>query len=262
MTDKIALSPLPVAPRRGARNDRVRATLGVLVCLFLAGCHQPAPTPCLGPSYADRVIDPQAGTFGPFGDPNRAANGVRGAGDYGGGGDVFSLDQTRLGSITLAWSCGRVSDGPGADLAVFENAFRDEADPGFLYFEPLVVSVSSDGVTFIDFPHVYRGGRGGRARDPRSWIGFAGFGAVRFHEDSFGPGQGIDPFDTARAGGDPFDLATLGETAEAARVRAEGVAFVTLTAAERRGFPRIRGGSADIDGVYGRFFQGVQNHEE
>jgi hypothetical protein len=58
-------------------------------------------------------------------------------------GEVVSLG--RGGRITLTFS-GGISDGPGADFAVFENAFTDS------FLELAYVEVSSDGTNFTRFP--------------------------------------------------------------------------------------------------------------
>ncbi len=196
-----------------------------LFVLLLAACGKSITSP----QYLDRVIHPTARTRSPFGDPALAANGARGGGPHSGGTDVFSLDQSPDGTLVLAWSRGAIVDRPGPDLVVFENAFDD-------YFEPVVVSVSVDGVTFVDFPHAYRGARDRRsARQAANWTGFAGMTPVWFDED-----RGGDPFD---GGGDKFDLADVGLSQ---------ISFVKLTAAPVRGFPNPRAGYADIDAVYTR----------
>lgn len=68
-------------------------------------------------------------------------------------GDVF--DTVSLGDggrITLTFA-RPIGDGPGADFAVFENAFID-ASTGGLFAELGHVEVSSDGVNFFRFPSV------------------------------------------------------------------------------------------------------------
>jgi hypothetical protein len=52
----------------------------------------------------------------------------------------------RGGQITLTFSQG-ISDGPGFDFAVFENAISDT------FLELAFVEVSSDGIHFVRFPH-------------------------------------------------------------------------------------------------------------
>ena len=59
------------------------------------------------------------------------------------------------GSITLTFD-QPIGDGPGSDLAVFENGFKDERPGmgGFDYLELAFVEVSSDGTTFHRFPAI------------------------------------------------------------------------------------------------------------
>lgn len=58
--------------------------------------------------------------------------------------DVVSLGEG--GRITISFD-GLLHDGPGADFAVFENAFNDT------FLELAYVEVSSDGTNFFRFPH-------------------------------------------------------------------------------------------------------------
>ncbi|GMV56108.1 MAG: hypothetical protein AMXMBFR6_19130 [Betaproteobacteria bacterium] len=57
--------------------------------------------------------------------------------------DIVSLGEG--GRITLTFA-GALFNGPGADFAVFENAFNDN------FLELARVDVSSDGLTFVRFP--------------------------------------------------------------------------------------------------------------
>jgi len=89
------------------------------------------------------------------------------------------------GSITLTFDHAIV-DGPGADFAVFENAFNDT------FLEWAFVEVSSDGVHFTRFPSLYRG--------PQAAGPFA----------MLGPDVQYGLAGRYRAGfGAPYDLATL-----------------------------------------------------
>lgn len=89
------------------------------------------------------------------------------------------------GAITLAFD-DAVVDGPGADFAVFENAFNDT------FLEWAFVDVSSDGVHFTRFPSLYRG--------PQAAGPFA----------MLGPDVQYGLAGRYRAGfGAPYDLATL-----------------------------------------------------
>lgn len=213
------------------------------------------PTPML----ADVVADAPGATGEGFGDPSRAVNGVRGGGPIQGSLDVYSLELAGPRThLTLAWEGRVLRDGPGADLVVFENAFRT-ADDSAYFMDPTVVSVSRDGVTFVDLPHAYVGADPTRySTDPDDWEGFAGRGPVLLHDET----NPVDPFDAIAAGGDAFDLATLPEDGgEADAIRRDGARYVRLTSAAilvdpRTGarYPRDPVASgADVDGVYGRW---------
>ncbi len=208
----------------------------------------PAPTGRPhGAALADEVVEAPDGD-GLFRDPRRAVNGVRGAGERAGGTDVFSLRHGE--TIVLRWSGRRVVDGPGPDVAVFENPFRIDETSWFL--DPLVVEVSRDGERWVAFPHDYVAtDETVYSADAADWQGFAGVTPVSLHEEA----RPLDPFDAA-AGGDRFDLADLPSTAEADAIRGEGFVFLRLghpgtnpdTGAP---FPRdpVSNGP-DIDGVY------------
>src|SRR5689334_10454268 len=91
--------------------------------LAMSGC---APVSNL----AGEVVDAPGATGTGFGDPSHATNGVRGGGRTMGSLDVYSIPLD--GYLVLGFG-GPIEDGPGDDLAVFENAFE-----------------YSDGRTFID----------------------------------------------------------------------------------------------------------------
>jgi hypothetical protein len=101
--------------------------------------------------------------------------------------DVLSLG--REGSIVLEFTDTAVVDGPGVDLLVFENSFGT-------YLETGVVAVSEDGQAWHEFPC-----------EPTA-EGFPGCAGVRHVHST--PDNGLSPTDPAVAGGDGFDLATLG----------------------------------------------------
>jgi hypothetical protein len=206
---------------------------------------------------ADTVAAAPGATGMGAGDPMRAVNGVRGGGLGSGGFDVFSLgyvDGTN-NFITLAWSNGTLQNGPGADVAVFENAFRIN---GGTFMDLIIVEVSNDGVEFRELAHDYT------APDPtmysadaQLWSGFAGRTPVVLNADT----NPMDPFDP-EAGGDAFDLDTVvGTDAVAQEIRAKGARYVRLVAAPSRIDPHTGAlyvhdaiaNGADIDGVYGRY---------
>jgi len=114
-----------------------------------------------------------------------------GGGEQTGGTDVVSLGCG--GSITLGFLEPWPVDGPGADLVVFENAFRAGET---MFVEPAQVLVSANGEDWHAFPCEPNG-----SDEPPP--GCAGLRSVLAVE----PGQELDP---AAAGGDAFDLADVG----------------------------------------------------
>lgn len=114
-----------------------------------------------------------------------------GGGEFNGSLDVLSLGCG--GSITLFFDEPAIVDGPGPDLLVFENPFR-VGDITFV--EPARVLVSADGVDWRAF-HC----------DPANVmpVGCAGLTPVLS-----APGNGVAPNDPSVAGGDAFDLESVG----------------------------------------------------
>lgn len=223
------------------------------IALALGACAMDVPRE---PAFADEVVEAPGARDSMFGDPALATNGVRGAGAAQGSLDVFSL---RAGEhLVLGWSGRRVTDGPGADLVVFENAFRFGEDGTFM--DPMVVEVSLDGSEWVAFEHDYR------APDERAyshrredWVGFAGLTPVYLHVEQ----NVMDPFDPA-AGGDAFDLAALDGGALAETIRAEGFRYLRLSPASDHdnpdtGEPFVRdplSDGPDVDGVHARYLVG------
>ncbi len=211
---------------------------------------------------ADVVVAAPGATGTGFGDPTRAVNGVRGAGTSSGSVDVYSLTHppgTR-DSITLGWSGDAVAgNGPGDDLAVFENPF---ASAQGVFMELVIVEVSRDGVAWRALAHDYTAAdETTYVGDPAAWPGFAGRTPVLLHAET----HPVDPFDRAAAGGDGLDLeavvATSPDDAVAAELRTLGARYVRLVAAPSRVNPDTGApypheplaGGADLDGVWARY---------
>jgi hypothetical protein len=114
-----------------------------------------------------------------------------GAGDHGGSTDVLSLGTD--GEIVVGFGGNGVLDGEGPDFIVFENAFLAGGKP---FKEIAQISVSDDGVTWTAFPC---------KQDALPYDGCAGW-----HPVYSNPNNEISPYDPATAGGDVFDLATIG----------------------------------------------------
>ncbi len=86
-----------------------------------------------------------------------------------------------------------ITDGPGPDFIVFENAFR--YGNGQVFDEWMGVEVSQDGQNWVTFPFDSLTGEGLAGRTPTGCAGCSG---------------PIDWQDPAQAGGDAFDLAQVG----------------------------------------------------
>ncbi|RZA14424.1 MAG: LIC_13355 family lipoprotein [Proteobacteria bacterium] len=210
------------------------------------------------PEYADVLVQATGAAGVLYSDPQRAVNGVRGGGLYQGSTDVFSLDKTIDGTLIVAWTEGSVCDGPGADVAVFENGFRQRISNA-LFFEPVIVSVSIDGVNYEDFPHSFLGSAAlADVVNEKNWLGFAGMSPVLYNEETNNfDAQGIDPLDATLAGGDGFDITTLPDTPLGLEIKASGFRYLRLVGAPAVGFPTspiAYGGYADIDGIYAKRF--------
>lgn len=207
---------------------------------------------------ADTVTAAPGATGTGTGDSNRAINGVRGAGTGNGSVDVFSLGYTDgvNNFITLTWSNGTLANGPGADVAVFENPFL-VGNGAFM--DLIIIEVSRDGVEFRELAHDYTATDPTMySSNPALWSGFAGRTPVKLNVDT----NPVDPFDPAAAGGDELDLDTVvGNDDVAQEIREKGARYVRLVSAPSRidphtGAPYVHdsiANGADIDGVYGRY---------
>jgi len=187
----------------------------LVVPLVAVGCGGPSeeenPQPAQPPvcsvennPFATKVVSFKPGEdagFGQDGYPDIVLGPPHGTGAGMGSLDVLSLGNR--GEIVLELTLG-VVDGPGVDLLVFENPFGGFEETG-------VVAVSEDGQTWHEFPCDATNSTGG-------YPGCAGVKPV-----SSSPDNGISATDPAVAGGDGFDLATLGVArARFVRIRDSG----------------------------------------
>ena len=215
------------------------------------------------PHFADSLVQATGASGKGYGNPLNALNGVQGAGANAGGLDVFSLNLANDGILIAAFSQGIVCNGPGIDVNVFENGFR-QISSNALFFEPVVVSVSYDGIYYEDFPHSYIGTASlADVVDETKWLGFAGMTPVLYNETTNNFAEhGIDPVDPSIAGGDGFDMEDLPATVTGLEIKAKGFRYIKLTGAPKLGFPSSPnsfGGLADIDGIYAKRFHAVVN---
>jgi hypothetical protein len=126
----------------------------------------------------------------------------------GGGSDHGSTDVVSLGSggsIVVSFAPNAIVDGPGPDFIVFENPFWIGGNPNDVYAEPGEVSVSDDGTTWTPFAC-------SPTPDAQSATGVSPpYGSCAgWHVVYSAPGNGISPVDPSVAGGDAFDLASIG----------------------------------------------------
>lgn len=239
-----------------ARDPVADATLAATPDAAIAIDAPPVITPNV--RLADTVVAAPGATGTGFGDPNKAIDGVHGAGAHLGSADVFSLGYKPgvNDSITLAWANGRLQNGPGADLVVFENPF---VFGDGVFMDLIVVEVSIDGAEFRPIAHDYVAADPTvYSSDPSLWHGFAGRTPVLLNADT----NPVDPFDATAAGGDPLDLDdVVGDDDVARAIRAGGANFVRLVSASTQIDPHTGAvyphdgfaNGPDIDGMYGRY---------
>ena len=202
------LIPSSASARDLDRSGRIDITEVTDVRRFIP-CSSPAPEPVPEPVHEtpppalqscsidanDHITFTQGqnGGFGKSPDPAHEFNIIfgppKGAGAYRGSLDVLSLG--RGGEIVVELTDCILFDSAGPDFTVFENAFNNFTEPGF-------VSVSEDGVHYSEF-----------SCDPnvRPYEGCAGITPVYAN-----PANSIDPFDPTVSGGDTFDLHDVGLT--------------------------------------------------
>ncbi len=152
------------------------------------------PRAIAGDPFVDAVKAVETGANAGFGAdklPRRVFGAPRGRGLLVGSTHVYSLGNG--GSITVAFNDNIVIDGPGADLAIYENAFHVGGEEGPLFTEYAIVEVSDDNRTWHRFPF-----------NAETGTGLAGRTAVTSN-----PANGMNPLDPS-SGGDRFDLADLG----------------------------------------------------
>jgi hypothetical protein len=172
----------------------------LLFCALLPACASSdpdgQPNAC-DQGFATSVVSVTWGSNAGFGQdrmPGVVLGPPRGGGAQQGSTDVVSLGLG--GSIVLSFAGLGIDDGPGPDFIVFENAFYASGDPSKPYAEPGQVSVSEDGVRWTEFPC-----------KPSA---FPYEGCAGWHAVLTSPDDGVSPFDPAVAGGEAFDLASVG----------------------------------------------------
>jgi hypothetical protein len=170
---------------------RFRSTIPAVACaaVLLLPVRSEARDPWL-----DRVIDFTAGAFAGFGRdqmPRIVFGPPEGLAPLEGSVDVVSLGHG--GSIVVSFEDNVVTDGPGDDLVIFENAFFVGSEGGSVFVEFGIVQLSPDGRTWYEFPY-----------DAQTGEGLAGRVPVYANSQNR-----LDPF-VESSGGDRFDLADIG----------------------------------------------------
>jgi len=169
------------------------------------------------PVYADTLLGYEVkGRPGSYMNPVLVLGPPRGGGLDRGSTHVVSLgDRTGPsgasgpgpgGTLTLGFSGKLVVDGPGPDIVVFENAFQVAG--GGRFCEAALVQVSQDGLTWYTFPWAVNESYG--VNDPRRYSGLAGVEPVLARFDPEDPLYPPIRANDLAAGGDRFDLASLG----------------------------------------------------
>lgn len=181
-----------------------RAMTAVAACLALSCCvtacgseSSENEAPVCGPGFATSVVSVRYGDHAGFGQdrmPSIVLGPPQGGGELQGSTDVVTLGVG--GEIVLGFSGSGIEDGPGADFIVFENAFYAGGDLSRPFVDPGEVSVSEDGTTWVPFPCDAKGS---------AYAGCAGAKPVLSQ-----PSNGIAALDPSVAGGDAFDLASIG----------------------------------------------------
>src|SRR5262245_13674551 len=170
--------------------------------------------------FATQVVSFQQGTGGGIFVTQNILGGPLGGGLGAGSLDVLTLGEG--GNVVLGFDVA-LRDGPGADLAVFENGFQFGA--GNVFAEVAFVEVSTNGADFARFPSDY-GPPAGGGTPIGTWEGLAG-GTPVVANVSTDPDS---PFDPVTAGGEAFDFADLASDplVVGGQVDLQGIHFVRL----------------------------------
>ena len=169
------------------------------------------PSPCSADPFADAVIEFHPGDGAGFGAGYYPGNVL---GPPNGNSDPTSpnsapQDLLSLGDggwIVLRFTDNQLVDGPGADLAVFENPVEPIVYPGRSFAETAVVAVSENGTSWTTFPFDFIPAlTEDDLLDKSHHVGLAGVNSV-----FSSPSNGISALDPAVSGGDFFDLAQIG----------------------------------------------------
>lgn len=127
----------------------------------------------------------------------------------GGGATDSVLSLGVGGELVVDFGAHEIVDGPGPDFIVFENAFLINGVPCQPHAEPALVAVSvadSAEESFVEFPCDLTVTEGDAQRERWPFPGCAGVHPVLANVGA----SCTDPRDPVHAGGDAFDLASVG----------------------------------------------------
>ncbi|ABZ95409.1 Hypothetical lipoprotein [Leptospira biflexa serovar Patoc strain 'Patoc 1 (Ames)'] len=254
-------------------------TLAALIPLLGASANanvcpkSPLPSDIL---LANTIVSAEANVSG-FSDPNKAINGVCGAGELVGSLDVYALEISGSGaSMILSWGGRTVKNVPDSiDFIVYDNSFRVSGDTNTYAMDPSVIQVSLDGSKYCGFNPSYTAGN---INLMTNWLKFGGLRPV-YYNMTTNPLSNEDLFIVTGGtfllgGGDGFDLQNLDENdpndvncdaTAVSDIQTTGFKFIKITSASNvinhadgtNKFPWPPGSynGSDIDGVVARELQ-------
>ncbi|HRP02119.1 MAG TPA: T9SS type A sorting domain-containing protein [Candidatus Kapabacteria bacterium] len=139
------------------------------------------------------------------------------------------------GEIIVGFKDYVLKDGDGVDFIIFENAFINPVNQG-IFAEPAIVSVSSDGVNYIEFPF-----------NTVTMDGFAGINPIN--------GK-YEPSQYPLCGGDGFDLATIGmDNIKYIKIRDTSEITTYLDEDNKYYSPKFLVSGFDLDAVAGLYLE-------
>ena len=175
--------------------------------------------PIVGAATVEKATYGAGAGYGQSAVPGVIQGGPQGGGSAGGSTDVLSLGEG--GEITLSFGPYDIVDGPGPDLIVFENPMLTA--PYQPFAEPGIVGLSAKSKAtgdFTDFPCDLTVTTGDPQKKTWPYPGCAGVKPVLANVKA----NAIPPQDPLKAGGDAFDLKTLGVSqARYLRIKDAGV---------------------------------------
>jgi len=229
---------------------------------------------------ADTVESAPAASANDFKDPQKAVNGICGAGQSVGSGDVYELGPSGAdATLVLSWANQRVTNASGIDIVIFENVFQNSGQSAF-FVEPVIAEVSDDNANWCGWaPDYTNGDESAYSGDRSLWQKFAGLTPTLYNmttnplttDQIFTDADSNGYMDLA--GGDGLDLDDLSaanashsgsgcSASEVAAIQSGGFIYLRLTNAGAQTNPDTAanfpvdetavGRGPDIDGVVAR----------